>query len=161
MKVIMVVGVEGGQHSPPQSPFHSFSQTQVISSSRGRPFFFYHVLPPNFSLATPTPKPMSQRQLSPFLPSPPETVRLDFSKTPVCSVAQTLNAALVRALSGSPERPEWLRRQRPRSQTPRHGRDPSDVPMNGAVAKERLKRLHQRCVRPLGLPSVGEATTDV
>ena len=35
--------------------------------------------------------------------------------------------------------------------------DPSDVSVNRAVAKERLKCLHQWCVRPLGLPSVREA----
>ena len=39
--------------------------------------------------------------------------------------------------------------------------DPGDVPRNGAVAKERLKCLHQGRVRPLGLPTVCEAATDV
>ena len=39
--------------------------------------------------------------------------------------------------------------------------DPSGDPVNGAVAKKRLKCVHQRCVRPLGLPSVGEAATNV
>ena len=61
-----------------------------------------------------------------------------------------------RVLCGSPERPEWRRRRRPRSQATRRGRDPGDVP--GLRLNEWGCR--EGAFEALA-PSVGEAATDV